>query len=49
LGFHTGHREACSERRLRRPRSLHIGFSYGTPRWVQFSNRVSANTHKEFA
>jgi hypothetical protein len=24
--------EACSERRLRRPSSPHIGFSYGTPR-----------------
>jgi hypothetical protein len=24
--------EACSERRLRRPRSPHIGFSYGTLR-----------------
>jgi hypothetical protein len=25
-------REACSERRLRRPSCPHIGFSYGTPR-----------------
>jgi hypothetical protein len=30
--------------------ALHIlGFHMGHQGWVQFSNRVSANTHKEFA
>jgi hypothetical protein len=39
---------ACSERQLRRPGSLSVGFSYGYLLWVQFSNVVSANTHKGF-
>jgi hypothetical protein len=36
--------KACSERRLWRPSSPHIGSSYGN-----LSNGVSVNTHMEFA